>query len=857
MSGQIELATDGPQPLSPSESAQSFKLPPGFRMEIVASEPLIEEPSGVCWDADGHFYVSELHGYNLEGQFDIEALNKTGKLDRIVRRIQANDQAKKAAKAETYGVIKQLSDDDGDGRMDRAVVFAHGLPPCFGMVAARDGIIVVCAPDIYYLADLDSDGVADVRERLFTGFQAGVLERRINAPQWGLDNWIYVGGGGRADAITGPYIDGPVPLGRTDFRFKADGSAIEPVAGSTGTFGHTFTAEGDRLTIGTGTPGNQVIPLPWRYLGRNPELSIPSLERNAANYQTTYPAAPPHPWRTRRANDPGFSKYYTDHYGAAESTPSGYFTSACSPFIYRDVAFPAAYRGHNFSCEPAQNLIHHSVPNWAGPELFLVRGGEKTNQSQKEFLASTDMWFHPMNLTHGPDGSMYVTDFYREIIEDYSAIPRYLQQQYGLVNGRHHGRIWRLTHDDAPDAPDIRMSHLFDTQLADEVGSPHAWRRETARRLLIERGASSVSANIRSHLKARGGDPAAAINALYTLEGLEALSPKAFEMALAHDHWPVLRHALLIGDQLPKGSENLNVVTDWLSEIINYRNEPRLILQIALSLGEFQTSGALDALAYLANQHGDIRWMDTALVSSVYRREEGLLSRVLLAGGSDTSLAETLVATLASRGNAFQIQKAKTAVKFLAKAPQKELFNRILDSGLSESKKDLERIILDAPVVPDSATLKKIEQQLPQYLEALEKSSNLERGRDLFEEHCASCHQARGLGQQAGPNLDSEWQRAPEIIVRDILFPNETITEGFESVRLEMRRGADVMGLMVSESPTSVTLRFPGGQDFTFLKKHIHRIHTHKVSMMPAQFADVLDPEEIASIVAFLRSKER
>jgi hypothetical protein len=96
----------------------------------------------------------------------------------------------------------------------------------------------------------------------------------------------------------------------------------------------------------------------------------------------------------------------------------------------------------------------------------------QANQSKKEFLASTDMWFHPMNLTHGPAGSMYITDFYREIIEDYSAIPRYLQQQYGLVNGRHHGRIWRLTHEDAPDAPDTRMSHLFDTQLAEEIGSP-------------------------------------------------------------------------------------------------------------------------------------------------------------------------------------------------------------------------------------------------------------------------------------------------------------------------------------------------------------------------------------------------
>jgi len=852
VTGQIEPATDGPKPLNPIESVDSFQLPSGFRMELVASEPLIEEPSGVCWDAEGHLYVSELHGYNLEGQFDIETLNKTGKLDRVVRRIQANEQAKKDAEAETYGVIKRLADDDGDGRMDRAVIFAQGLPPCFGMVAARDGIIVVCAPDIYYLADLDNDGVADVRERLFTGFQEGVLERRINAPQWGLDNWIYVGGGGRADAINGPYLDGPVTLGRTDFRFKADGSAIEPVAGSTGTFGHTFTAEGDRLTIGTGTPGYQVIPLPWRYLKRNPELSIPSVERNAAQYQSTFPIAKPHPWRERRASDPGFSKYYTDHYGKSESTPSGYFTSACSPFIYRDVAFPKEYWGHNFSCEPAQNLIHHSVPTWDGSILNLLKGGEEG----KEFLSSTDQWFHPMNLSHGPEGAIYITDFYREIIEDYSAIPRYLQQQYGLVNGKQHGRVWRLTHEEAPDAPIARMSHLFNTQLAEEIGSPHAWRRETARRLLIERKAQGINDQILAHLRDRKGSPASAINALYALRGLGALTREAFEMAFLHEDWSVVKHALIIGDPLPKDTEESQVVAEWLSEIIHYRNEPRLLLQIALSLGEFQTSGALDALAYMADQHGDIHWIDTALVSSVYQREEGLLSRVLLRGGSDTSLAETLVATLASRGEKLQIQKAKTAVKFLAKAPQKELFNRILDSGLSNSEQVLERLSLDAPEPPDQANLKRIEEQLPRYLEALNKAPDLIRGRNLFNEHCATCHEARGLGLMAGPNLDSEWQRASEIIVRDILFPNESITEGFGTIRLEMRRGSDVMGLMASESPTSVTLRFPGGQEFTFLKKHIHRIHTHKVSMMPAQFVDVLAPNEVASIIGFLRHQE-
>lgn len=126
---QVQPATDGPQPLSPEDAGESFRVPSGFRMELVASEPLITEPSGVCWDEQGRLYVTELHGYNLEGQYDIEELNETGELDRVVRRIQANDRAKEAARSGTYGIVKQLTDSDGDGRMDRATVFADNLPP--------------------------------------------------------------------------------------------------------------------------------------------------------------------------------------------------------------------------------------------------------------------------------------------------------------------------------------------------------------------------------------------------------------------------------------------------------------------------------------------------------------------------------------------------------------------------------------------------------------------------------------------------------------------------------------------------------------------------------------------------------
>ena len=176
---QVELAKDGPAPMSPQESLRSFDLRDGFAMTLIASEPLIQEPSGVCWDEAARLYVSELHGYNLEGQYDIEALNETGQLDRTVRRIQADEVAKKKALKGTYGVIKRLRDSNGDGTMDEAMVFADGLLPCFGMVAARGGIIVACAPHIMYLRDSD-ETKSPTCGNPFTGFEeqwSGVTTR--------------------------------------------------------------------------------------------------------------------------------------------------------------------------------------------------------------------------------------------------------------------------------------------------------------------------------------------------------------------------------------------------------------------------------------------------------------------------------------------------------------------------------------------------------------------------------------------------------------------------------------------------------------------------------------------------------
>ncbi|MBI5394085.1 MAG: c-type cytochrome [Verrucomicrobia bacterium] len=844
---QIPKPDDAPQPLPPERSAALVKLPPGFRMELVASEPLIHEASGICWDERGRLFVCELHGYNLEGQLDIEELNKTGQLDREVRRIQADDRAKKAAEAGTYGTVKLLLDTDGDGRMDKAVVWADHLPPCYGLCAARGGVIVACAPDIVFLADRDGDGKAEVRETLFTGFTTGMLERGISCPQWGIDGWIYVGHG-RGGTITGPHLKKPVDVGTSDFRIKPDGSAIEKVNGATHTMGFAITETGERFVVGTSDPGHYIVPLPWRYLARNPDVAAPRTEEVAGNYVRVFPIAPPHPWRTKRAQDPGFSKFYRDRYGEGESAASGYFTSVCSPLVYQDTALPGL-RGQYFGCEPAQNFVYRALIERDGPALRLRR---PPGEEAREFLASGDPWFHPMNLGHAPDGAIWIADFYREIIEDYSAIPRYLQQQYGLTHGMNHGRIWRLVHEQMPKPLPADMSQLNAGQLAREIASPRFWRRETARRLLTERGETSAAPAL-ARLAREAGDPAAVLNALYALDGLGALQPADVEAALKHRHEAVRLHALRFAERwLDARPAMLECVLAVAQDA-----DPSVQLQLALTLGESQDPRVPAALARLAREHGDVRWMESAIASSAFKREREIVTALVSQPGRSRATLEALVGAIAARGDLKELEQTRAEVGKLADAKLREFIGNLVAIGIAEAqpRKPGANRPSPPPALPTKEQLEAREKLVPVFVAALGGKRDVKHGRELFREHCSGCHLAKGLGASVGPDLDSAFDRAEETLVRDILFPSENIRQGFEPYWVQTSRGDGFPGVLASESPTSVTLKLPGGDEITLLRRKLAGFSKQKVALMPWALGQFLEPDEAADIIAFIRQR--
>ncbi len=879
---QIPQPTDAPKPLTPEQSAAAFKLPAGFRMEVVASEPLIASPSAVCWDERGRMFVSELHGYNLAGQLDIEELNKTGNLDTQVRRVQADEKFRKTAERSTYGVVKMLRDTNGDGRMDVAEVWSTNLPPAYGLVPARGGVIVACAPDIVFLADRDGDGVAEVRETLFTGFGTGELERGINAPQWAGDGWIYFGRGWGGGPITGPKLASPVTLPNTDFRIRADGSAIEPLTGGTHTFGFAMTEAGDRFTVNTTVPGIYIAPLPWRYLVRNPDAAASSLEA-ATGDRRAYSISKPHPWRSKRATDPEYFKYYNSRYGAAESEADGWFTAACGPMIYQDHTLPGL-RGQYFVCEPSGNLIHRAVIEADGPALKLVRA---PGEAKSEFAATRDQWSHPMNLTHGPDGSIWITDYYREIIEDYSAIPRHLQQQYGLYAGHDRGRIYRLTHQDAPRAPSADLSALDTNALVRECASPLFWRRQTAQRLLVERSDKKVAPTLRELLANKHAETSTLITALRTLEQLGAPTPRDVQLFITHADANVRIHALQLADRW-FAQDAGRALLDATLKAARTEQNPRVQIQFALSLGEARDPRAFPLLARFAREHLAVRWMDAAVLSSLHGRGAEMLTELLREPGGSAKFLPPLAESIAARRDEPELTRAlnlvatappgtqtvvlNALVKGRKNAPRKPLGDKSGRASLAslaassnaevrQATRALEDTFIaaatdDEGLVPSGQlpTLETIsDETFRKFAAALTGPRDLKRGHEWFVAACATCHRIGKEGHDVGPDLLGQLGMAEEALLKEILMPSERIRPGYETTLVQMADRRAITGILKDDGATSLTLALPNGVDQVLLRKDVTGVRRLATSLMPS-FAEALPPAEVANVLAWLRS---
>jgi putative membrane-bound dehydrogenase-like protein len=581
-------------PLAPRDEQATFRLPRGFRAELVASEPDVIDPVAMAFDEDGRIFVAEMRGYPNGGR---------------------------AIGDVTSGRIRLLEDHDGDGFYETSRVYAEGLRFPTGVLPWRGGLLVANAPDLLYL---ESDG-KDVRRRtLYTGFALSNIQQLVNSLQWGLDNWVYASCGGEGGTITSPEKPSipAVTLRGRGIRFhpQTPGS-LEPTSGG-GQYG-LAPDDWQRWFTATNSQHLRHIVLPDHYLRRNPNLPVSAVTLDIPDHGAAcqvHRLSPFEPWRvertTRRKGGPDARRFPT-----TELIPGGYMTSACSPVVYAADAFPAAYRGNTFVCDPANNLIHRDALVPAGA-TFTARRAD----ADCEFLASTDNWFRPVHLTLGPDGALYVLDFYRPVIETPLSLPEDIQKRLDLQSQRR-GRIWRIAPEDTPRRrPALRKATT--AQLTSHLADSNLWWRLTAQRLLVERQDRAAVKPLEEMARTSKSAPGRA-HALWTLHGLKALPDALVEMALKDAEPGVREQALRLADERLAGSPRLRTAVAALAD----DPSPRVRFQLAFTLGQADAPEMTAALAKVARRDAADPWTQTAILSSASRCVAPLLES--LAGEAD------------------------------------------------------------------------------------------------------------------------------------------------------------------------------------------------------------------------------
>ena len=561
--------SSGP-PHSPEAALAAFQLEAGFQIELFAAEPDIVDPVDMEIDENGRIYVVENPAYPLAVD---------GKLGRV----------------------KLLQDTDGDGRPDSATVFADGLTMPTGVMRWKKGILVTDAPDILYLEDSDGDDVADVRRVVLTGFAFSNPQHTVSSPTYGPDNWIYVAGenpvetnifpdefGDKGSDIRFPDrtdVSGLPQRGRS-VRFRPDSYQLE-ILSSTSQFGHAFDDWGRYFTIGSGGNGYHEV-IAARYLERNPDLLLPSTRQVLSSYTEVFPI--------------------TERPEHQMLTGTGRITSACGITFYRGGAFPASFGNLAFLAEPEHNLVLSNVISPAGATF-----GARRLREGKEFLASTDAWFRPVNFYVGPDGALYVLDYYRRVIEHAEWTAREVYESEAAYQGTEQGRIYRIVPDSGLPAlaQDMRLGESTDEELVEHLENPNVWWRMTAQRLLVDRqSADAVQPLIQ--LLENSDSATARVHALWTLEGLGKLGDGLVEKALDDPEPGVRENAVRLAESRLSSSPSL------AEALVKLGDDPdaRLRFQLLCTLGPVESSSARTAREKLLARDIEDRWFQIAALSS-------------------------------------------------------------------------------------------------------------------------------------------------------------------------------------------------------------------------------------------------
>lgn len=597
-------------PLPPEESKKLIQIPVGFRLELFASEPDIINPIAMDWDERGRLWVIETVDYpnsvrNAAGVGD----------DRI----------------------KICEDTDGDGRADKFTVFAEDLNIPTSLVLANGGVIVSQAPNFLFLKDTNGDDRADVRETIITGWGTFDTHAGPSNLTYGLDNYIWgtVGYSGFEGQIAGQ--DRKFSQGL--YRFAPDASDFEYLTStSNNTWGLGFTETFDVFASTANNTHSVYLGIPDRYY--EGVVGIPT--NGSIKIDGHYAMHP-----------------ITEH--VRQVDVFGGFTAASGHRFYTARDFPETYwNTMALVCEPTGHLLHMA--------MIEKEGAGFTEKDGWNLLASADEWVSPVEAKVGPDGAVWVADWYNFIVQ-HNPTPNPERGGYQAENGdgnayinplrdKEHGRIWRIVYKNAKPYEPMTLSQDDPAGLVAALGNDNMFWRTTAQRLLVERKNLDVLPDLyrlinHKTIDDQGMNPAA-VHALWTLHGLGALdSTQAYRVAvgaLRHPAAGVRKAAVQVLPRTPWA--NLAI----LQASVLHDTDPHTRLAAFLALSEMEPSAKLGKMLYELSMDEEIQsdaWLAKALYNAAVRHQKGFTDAFLAAYPNYETMRAQLAAMPTSESISF------------------------------------------------------------------------------------------------------------------------------------------------------------------------------------------------------------
>jgi glucose/arabinose dehydrogenase/mono/diheme cytochrome c family protein len=525
-----------PAYLSPEERFKSMYLPNGYHMELVASEPMIQEPVAITWDGNGRMYVAEMLTYMKDADATGERL--------------------------PWSRIMMLEDTNNDGKMDKSSVFVDSLllPRMMQSVGKELLVNETNSITITSYSDTNGDGKADVKKIVYQNDKYNAsdanMEHQRSGLDWNLDNWMYM-------------TYEPVRFRYTNGVMKVDTIP----SGVNGQWGLTHDNYGRLFFSSAGgeTPvlGFQINPVYGRldfddqfdkaFQGVWPIIATPDVQGGNE--------------RLRPNNT------------------LNHFTASCGQSIFRGDALPKDFVGDYIVCEPVGRIVRRAKVYDIKGKTFL-----KNAYDSSEFISSSDMNFRPVNSATGPDGNLYIVDMYHGIIQqgNWTQKGSFLRNKIdslGLAKNIGRGRIYRVVYDGMKSDPKPNMLNESTATLVSYLGHPNGWWRDNAQKLIITRGDKSVVPALKAIATGQKGVSAsdtnqlARIHALWTLEGLDAIDDNVLITAL-HDHDPQVRKtAVWISEAFLKANDS-----QMIDEVAKLKDDASYDVRVQVLLSMYSST---------------------------------------------------------------------------------------------------------------------------------------------------------------------------------------------------------------------------------------------------------------------------